>query len=56
MKSFNLLSKLFLEKIIDFILVIIIGMTSFLLMGIKDGKTEATTIFSVSGVVVIGIL
>ena len=56
MKSFNLLSKLFLEKIIDFILVIIIGITSFLMMGVKEGKAEATTIFSISGIVVVGIL
>jgi glycosyltransferase 2 family protein len=56
MKSFNLLSKLFLEKIIDFILVIIIGICSFLLMGIKEGKAEANTIFTISGIVVLGIL
>jgi uncharacterized protein (TIRG00374 family) len=55
MKSFNLLSKLFLEKIIDFVLVILIGVTSFILMGYKEGKAGAGTIFAFSGIVLLGI-
>lgn len=55
MRSLNLLSKLFLEKIIDFVLIILLGIVSFLLLGIKSGKAGAGTIFTFSGIILSGI-
>jgi glycosyltransferase 2 family protein len=55
-QSFNLLSKLFLEKAIDFVAMILTGITAFLFLGMKQAKASPSTIFTFSGIVVIGIL
>ncbi|MCB1141264.1 MAG: flippase-like domain-containing protein [Leptospiraceae bacterium] len=54
--SFNLLTKLFIEKVIDFILVIIAGIGAFLFIGMEKSKASPSTIFTFSGIVVSGIL
>lgn len=56
MRSMTLLSKLFLEKIIDFVLIIILGMGTFLLLGLKTGRAEAGTILTLSGIIFSGII
>lgn len=56
MRSLNLLSKLFLEKIIDFVLIIFMGIGSFLFLGVRTGKAGAGTIFTVSGIILVGIV
>jgi uncharacterized protein (TIRG00374 family) len=57
LRSLNLLSKLFLEKVIDFISVILIGIICFAI--IKVGKTNEKSsfaVFTLSGFIVIGML
>lgn len=53
---FNLLSKLFIEKVIDFIFVILTGVVSFFIIGLSKPDQQNYTIFTVSGLIVAGIL
>lgn len=56
LKSLNLLSKLFLEKIIDFILVIILGIICFGIINWEKPSTNGTfAVFTVSGIIVLGV-
>jgi glycosyltransferase 2 family protein len=57
LRSLSLLSKLFLEKVIDFLSVILIGVFSFAIL--KAGKISGPgsfAVFTVSGVVVLGMI
>jgi uncharacterized protein (TIRG00374 family) len=57
LKSLNLLSKLFLEKIIDFILVIILGVICFGILNMYKPSTTGTfAVFTVSSLIVLGII
>ncbi len=57
LKSLNLLSKLFLEKIIDFILVIILGIISFGILNMGKPSSAGTfAVFTVSSLIVLGII
>jgi glycosyltransferase 2 family protein len=53
---FNLLSKLFIEKVIDFVYVIILGVVAFSLLSFKKSDSGSFTIFTFSGSVVVGIV
>lgn len=53
---FHLLSKLFIEKVIDFIYVILTGVISFFIIGLNRPGQQNYTVFTVSGIIVIGIL
>ncbi|MCB1179372.1 MAG: flippase-like domain-containing protein [Leptospiraceae bacterium] len=56
LKSLNLLSKLFLEKIMDFILVIILGIICFSLHNLQKPSSKGTmAVFTISGLIVFGI-
>ncbi|MCG9874421.1 MAG: flippase-like domain-containing protein [Leptospiraceae bacterium] len=51
----TLVSQLFIEKVLDLIIVLLIGAGSFLLLGLGDGNSSPTGIF-ISGLVVLGVL
>ena len=50
------LSRLFLEKIIDFVFTVFLGISAFFLMGIKKMPGENKVIFIISFIVISGIL
>jgi uncharacterized protein (TIRG00374 family) len=52
----NVLSKLFLEKVIDFIYVILTGIISFLFLRMGNQNAGSYTIFTLSGTIVVGII
>lgn len=56
LQYFNLLSKLFIEKVIDFVYVILLGMGAFSFLSIKNSDTGSIAIFTFSGIVVLGII
>ncbi|MCE9501277.1 MAG: flippase-like domain-containing protein [Leptospira sp.] len=51
----GLLSKMFIEKVIDFITVILIGLVSFFLLGMNS-DTESYAIFTYSAILILGIV
>ncbi len=53
---FHLLSKLFIEKVIDFIFVIMTGIISFFIIGLNNPAQQNYTVFTVSGLIITGIL
>lgn len=53
---FHLLSKLFIEKVIDFIFVIMTGIISFFIIGLNNPAQQNYTVFTVSGLIIAGIL
>ena len=53
---FHLVSKLFIEKVIDFIFVILTGIVSFFFIGLNHPKQQNHTVFTVSGLIILGIL
>lgn len=53
---FHLLSKLFIEKVIDFIFVILVGIISFFIIGLTRPNQQNYTVFIVSGLIIFGIL
>lgn len=53
---FNLLSKLFIEKVIDFIFVILTGVISFFIIGLSKPDQQNYAVFTVSGLIILGIL
>ncbi len=56
-RSLNLLSKLFIEKVIDFISVIIIGMISFTIyQTYHKTKENSFAVFTVSSLIVLGMV
>ncbi|MDX1958970.1 MAG: lysylphosphatidylglycerol synthase transmembrane domain-containing protein [Leptospiraceae bacterium] len=52
----SVLSKLFIEKVIDFLYVILTGIISYMLLRMGNQNAGSFTIFTVSGTIVIGIL
>ncbi|MBE7413067.1 MAG: flippase-like domain-containing protein [Leptospiraceae bacterium] len=52
----TLLSKIFIEKVVDFITVILIGLVSFFLLGINQQKSSNLAIFTFSGILVLGLI
>ncbi len=52
----TLLSKVFIEKVIDFIAVILIGLVSFLLLGINNAGAGNFAIFTFSGFLIFSII
>lgn len=55
-QSLNLLSKLFIEKAIDFIFVILMGVIAFFFLGKNYTDERSIAIFLISGILVAGIL
>ena len=53
---FHLLSKLFIEKVIDFIFVIMTGIISFFFIGLNNPNQKNYTVFTVSGLIILGIV
>ncbi len=53
---FHLLSKLFIEKVIDFIFVIMTGIIAFFFIGLNNPNQQNYTVFTVSGLIIVGIL
>lgn len=54
---FNLLSKLFIEKVVDFIFVIIFGITSYSILAYTDPNVSGSyTVFTISGLIILGIV
>ena len=53
---FHLLSKLFIEKVIDFIFVIMTGVISFFIIGLNNPNQKNYTVFTVSGLIILGIV
>lgn len=53
---FHLLSKLFIEKVIDFIFVILAGVIAFFIIGLNRPEQQSYAVFTVSGIIVLGIL
>ena len=53
---FNLLSKLFIEKVIDFIFVILVGIISFFIIGYNRPEQQNYAVFLFSGIIILGIL
>lgn len=54
-KLFSLLSKLFIEKVIDFLFVILTGIVSFSVLYFTQDQSGSYAIFTVSGFIVIGL-
>ena len=53
---FHLLSKLFIEKVIDFIFVIMTGVISFFIICLNNPNQKNYTVFTVSGLIILGIV
>lgn len=53
---FNLISKLFIEKVIDFIFVVFMGMLSFFLINLSNPENQNFTLFAVSSLVLVGMV
>lgn len=51
----TVVSKLFIEKVIDLTIVLLMGAISFLLLGLGEGKSSPEAMF-ISGIVVIGLV
>ncbi len=56
LQFFNVLSKLFIEKVIDFIFVLLIGIFAFFFIGTTKGNLGSYTVFFVSGSIVAGVI
>lgn len=52
----TLLSKIFIEKVVDFITVILIGLVSFFLLGMNNNESSSFAIFTFSGFLIFGIV
>lgn len=53
---FHLLSKLFVEKVIDFIFVILAGIIAFFIIGLNNPNQQNYAVFTISGLIILGIL
>ncbi|MEM7183473.1 MAG: lysylphosphatidylglycerol synthase transmembrane domain-containing protein [Spirochaetota bacterium] len=52
---FSLLSRLFLEKVMDFVYVILIGILAFTYLQVQNQSTGNYTIFTVLGIITLGV-
>ncbi len=53
---FNLLSKLFIEKVIDFIFVVVMGMASFFIINFIKGDHSNLSVYIISSSILFGML